>query len=469
MGRVVMGAISPHPPIIIEAVGGSERELARGTIDGLEALARDLVATKARTLVIISPHGPVFEDGIVIRGGERLGGDLADFQAPEVRLEYINDLELAGKIAECAREKGIFTAVAGGSEARRFGLKPELDHGVMVPLDHFHRAGFQGKLVVMGMALFTPDVLYKFGMAIQQAIEDSAEEVAVIASGDLSHRLSPDAPAGYNKRGQEFDRELVERFRQGDFAGIMDLDSELIETAGECGYRPINILLGALDRYLGQTKVYSYEGPYGVGYLVGGIFPGEETGEPGAVLKDYLERRSRRLTRVREQQHPLVTLAYRSLEHYLNTGEYLADYQQLPLEFRGRAGVFVSLKKHGRLRGCIGTIAPTQPDVAREVIHNAVSAGTEDPRFEPVERQELPELTLSVDVLGEEEKISGPELLDPQRFGVIVRQGNRSGLLLPNLAGIDSVEDQVSIARQKAGIGLGDEVELSRFEVKRFY
>ena len=132
-----------------------------------------------------------------------------------------------------------------------------------------------------------------------------------------------------------------------------------------------------------------------------------------------------------------------------------------------RAGVFVSLKKEGRLRGCIGTICATKSSVAEEIIQNAVSAGARDPRFSPVREEELDQLEYSVDVLGKTEKGTSMEELDAQKYGVIVTRGGRRGLLLPNLSGVDTVDEQIEIAKQKAGIGEEESVQIERFEVIR--
>lgn len=160
-------------------------------------------------------------------------------------------------------------------------------------------------------------------------------------------------------------------------------------------------------------------------------------------------------------------LARESLSYYLHKGEKLPVPTELPSELKGQAGAFVSLKKRGQLRGCIGTFGPTQPNVAAEIIANAISAGTQDPRFPPVKSEELPALEISVDILNEPEQVDSLEKLDPQKYGVIVRRGRRSGLLLPMLEGVDSVEEQVSIAMEKAGIEPEEEVEVYRFTVTR--
>lgn len=163
-----------------------------------------------------------------------------------------------------------------------------------------------------------------------------------------------------------------------------------------------------------------------------------------------------------------VALARASLLHYLEKGSILPAPDELADEFKGRAGVFVSLKKQGRLRGCIGTFSPTRDNIASEIIYNAISAGTADPRFEQVELRELPDITMSVDILGAPEGVDSIDALDPQKYGIIVRKGSRSGLLLPMLEGVDTVDDQISIAMQKAGISAEEEIELYRFTVVRY-
>ena len=167
------------------------------------------------------------------------------------------------------------------------------------------------------------------------------------------------------------------------------------------------------------------------------------------------------------EEHPLVQLARKTIETYVRHGRKIELPKELTPEMQRKAGVFVSLHRHGELRGCIGTIAPTQSNVAQEVIQNAISAATRDPRFSPVSAQEL-DLDISVDVLTEPEPISSTAQLDPKRYGVIVESGMRRGLLLPNLEGVDTVEEQVDIARRKAWIGAREPVKLYRFEVIRY-
>jgi AmmeMemoRadiSam system protein A len=227
------------------------------------------------------------------------------------------------------------------------------------------------------------------------------------------------------------------------------------------------MMMGALDGLAVNAEVLSYEGPFGVGYLVAALEPGRP--EPGKSLLAGLEaRRNDTVGKRRAGESYLVGVARQSLENYLRHGKKLSVPDEVPPEFRGEAAAFVSLKKHGQLRGCIGTVAPTRRSVVEEVIVNAISAGTHDPRFFPVQVDELDDLVYSVDVLQPPEPVEGLDDLDPKKYGVIVRAGRRSGLLLPDLEGVNTSAEQVAIARQKAGIGPNEPVELERFEVKRY-
>lgn len=163
-----------------------------------------------------------------------------------------------------------------------------------------------------------------------------------------------------------------------------------------------------------------------------------------------------------------VILARLAVEAFVLRHERISPPAELAARLPGRAGVFVCLKKLGELRGCIGTIQPTEPNLAEEIISSAISAATCDPRFPPVKGHELPNLTYTVDILTEPEPVASAAELDPKRYGVIVQCGKRRGLLLPDLEGVDTVQRQIEICRQKAGIGAREPVNLFRFKVIRY-
>lgn len=165
--------------------------------------------------------------------------------------------------------------------------------------------------------------------------------------------------------------------------------------------------------------------------------------------------------------HPIAELAKETVEKYVSEGETPQPGELTP-EMQEQAGVFVSIHKHGQLRGCIGTFLPTQSNVAEEIIHNAINSATRDPRFPPIPPNELPELTYKVDVLTKPEPVKSKEELDPKRYGILVECRGKRGLLLPDLEGVDTVEKQIEIASAKAGIAPDEPVNLYRFEVRRF-
>jgi AmmeMemoRadiSam system protein A len=168
-------------------------------------------------------------------------------------------------------------------------------------------------------------------------------------------------------------------------------------------------------------------------------------------------------------EHPLVELARQAILHYLTTGKYVESSEELCVEWQRPAAAFVSLQRQGELRGCIGTCVATQPSLVQEIIQNAVAAATADPRFPSVSLDDMDEIDISVDVLASPQKVDSEEQLDPKRYGVIVRAGERGGVLLPDIAQVTTAESQLAIARRKAGIRSDEPVEIYRFEVTRYH
>ncbi|WP_027365180.1 AmmeMemoRadiSam system protein A [Desulfotruncus alcoholivorax] len=465
---VVFGGVCPHPPVMVPAVGqGRDREVAKTQKSMLE-LGRRIKESGAETLLMITPHGTVFSDGIGISAFKELKGDLSRFGAGEVRFVLRNDLELAREIKAAALQKGVLVVEIDRDMADLYDLTPGLDHGITAPLYFIREAGVNLPLVHVSMGMLPFSKLYSFGVAVRDAAAKLGRKVAVVASGDLSHRLTQDAPAGYDPSGKEYDRTIVKLVGDLDVEGIMDLDPDFVECAGECGLRSIIMMLGAFDGVSVKSEVLSYEGPFGVGYMVAALQPG--TPDLSRNLEEKLLGRAVDKARIKRagESYP-VKIARETLEQFFIGGKKKINRENAPEEFAGRrAGVFVSLKKNGQLRGCIGTIVPTRNNIIEEIEENAISAATRDPRFYPVEPEELSELDISVDVLSDPEPVRSMDELDPRRYGVIVSSGGRRGLLLPDLEGVNTVDEQVAIAMQKAGIDPGEPVQLERFEVIRY-
>ena len=467
MGGITNVYILPHPPILIPEVGKGEEEKASATIKALEGAAKEISEASPTTIIITTPHGPMFQDFIHISATPKLTGDFSRFGAARVRLEFKNNLPLVNRIIEIGNAEGIYCGGLEDALAKKHKVPGELDHGALVPLYFISRKCNGFKLVHISIAGMPYTDLYKFGKCIGRAVNESGEKAVFIASGDLSHKLSAEGPYGFNKSGPEFDRILVDSLKPAKPEKLLSMDESFCETAGECGLRSFIIMFGALDGYEIKSEVYSYEGPFGVGYCVAAFEPGAPVKGKG-ILERKEEAELEKIKNIRAEEDPYVALARETLEAYVKSNKTIPAPARLPGEMlEERAGVFVSIKKFGQLRGCIGTISPVRKNIAEEIINNAISAGTQDPRFDPVEENELGNLVYSVDVLMKPEVIITIDELDVVKYGVIVRSGMRSGLLLPNLEGVDTPEKQVAIALQKAGIRQDEKYKMERFEVIR--
>lgn len=472
---IVIAVAVPHPPLIVPGVGrGREREI-QATTDAYREVARRIAKLQPDTIVVSSPHTAMYLDYLHIAPGPGAQGTFAQFGDPSGGSRVSYDEELVTGLCRLAHAEGLPAGTSGERER-------DLDWGVLVPL-HFIQAAYDElraaghelgpyRVVRMGISGLSPLQHYHMGQLVARAAAQLGRRVAYVASGDLSHKLSADGPYGFSPDGPVFDQLVCDAFARGDFLSLLTADPGLCERAAECGLRSFQIMAGALDRTPVTAELLSHEGPFGVGYGVACFSPtGAEGSDPARALGEaYKTWHSADMGRRRENEDVLVSLARTSLEHRVRTGRRLPVPADLPAELAGRrAGAFVSLKKNGQLRGCIGTITPAYASLAEEIVANAVSAGLHDPRFSPVTADELPELVYDVDVLGVPEPVRDPEELNPRRYGVIVSAPDgRRGLLLPDLDGVDTVKEQLRIAARKGGIALSEDgVAIERFVVER--
>ena len=453
--------IVPHPPLIVPSVGrGQEREV-QTTIDAYRAAVQQVAAWNPEVLIVTSPHCVMYTDYFHISPGKGASGDMSAFGAPQTRLTVEYDGELRDEVIRQAEAANVRAGTLGERD-------PSLDHGTFLPLYFIQEAGVNCPILRIGLSGFSPLEHYRLGQCIARAVDKLGRRAVFVASGDLSHKLKDDGPYGYAPEGPVFDRRVTQAMASGDFLQFLTMDAGLCDRAAECGLRSFQIMAGALDGLAVDAKLLSYEGTFGVGY---GVAVFTVTGPDGnrrfAAQCEEMERT--RLAERKAAEDPWVRLARLSLETFVRTGKPLdALPGGLPDEMTDRsAGTFVSLHAHGQLRGCIGTTGPTRSNVAWEIVQNAVSACSRDPRFVPVRADELDSLEYSVDVLGEPEAVSSPTELDVKKYGVIVSCGGRRGLLLPDLEGVDTVEQQIDIARQKGGISSRERYTLERFEVVR--
>ncbi len=453
----------PHPPLIIPQVGRGQEKAIQDTIAACRKATELIASKRPDTVVVLTPHSALYADYFHISPGASAKGSFAQFHAGEVQLEVKYDAPFVAELSRRADADGLPAGTLGEREKK-------LDHAAMVPLC-FLRDAFGGeipcKIVRIGLSGLPYTDHYKLGMLIRETAESLNTNIAIIASGDLSHRLKKDGPYGFAPEGPAYDERIMDVMGRAAFLELFRFDPDFCENAGECGHRSFVIMAGCLDGLNVKAEKLSYEGPFGVGYGVCTYLP-DGPDENRHFLSAYMQEQKQALETRKKAEDDYVRLARKTLEAYVQRGETIAMPKGLPDDLTGRrAGIFVSLKKHGQLRGCIGTISATTESIAEEIMQNAISAGTNDPRFDSVRPDELNELVYSVDVLGEAEDITSPDELDAKRYGVIVTCGHRRGLLLPNLPGIDSVKDQIAIAKRKANIGEKEKVSLQRFEVMR--
>ena len=458
----MIGAIIvPHPPLIIPTVGrGREREVQK-TIDAYRTAARQVADWGPEVLIVTSPHSIMYTDYFHISPGKGASGDMSAFGASQTRLMAEYDGELRDEIIRQTEAANVRAGTLGERD-------PSLDHGTFLPLYFLQEARVNCPILRIGLSGFSPLEHYRLGQCIAKAVDKLGRRAVFVASGDLSHKLKDDGPYGYAPEGPVFDRQVTEAMASGDFLRFLTMDPGLCDRAAECGLRSFQIMAGALDGLAVDARLLSHEGVTGVGYGVA-VFTVTGPDESRCFAAQCEEIEHARLAERKGLEDPWVKLARLSLETFVRTGKRLDSLPDgLPNEMTDRsAGAFVSLHAHGQLRGCIGTTGPTTESVAWEIVRNAVSAGSRDPRFAPVRVDELDSLEYSVDILGEPEAISSPAELDVKRYGVIVSCGGRRGLLLPDLDGVDTVEQQIEIARQKGGISSWEKYTLERFEVVR--
>ena len=437
---LVFSGIAPHPPIMVPEVGRESIAGVRASIEAMAELTRRVIDSGAESVVLISPHAPLEVDSFVAYEGPRVYADFSMFNAPSTEFSVRVDEDLLNAITAAAASQNYQVSKLVD------GL---LDHGTAVPLYFLLRNGWQGEVVALGYSFLSNNDHLRFGSCVARAVDQVGRRVAFIASGDLSHRLRPEAPAGYNPRAHRFDDEVVDALRTNTPERIVEIDQDLRRLAGECGYRSMLVAIGAASELPLHCEVMSYEAPFGVGYLVAQL-----TSAPVAM----------------DEAEGLPDLARRAVETFTLTGEVVDPVISPEGLLAARAPCFVCLKtRDGELRGCIGTIEPAKDTLAQEIVANAISAATNDPRFNSVRDSELADLVYSVDVLMPAEPTL-MESLDPAIYGVIVEDESESrrGLLLPDIPGVDTAEQQVDIAKRKAGISPETPVKLLRFKVDRY-
>lgn len=447
----------PHPPLIIPEIGRGGEEQIKKTTESYETVAKEISEIKPDTIIISSPHTTMYSDYFHITNANKVSGNLSNFNAPNISFEEEQDIELIEEIENVSKK---YNFPAGRTKDTK------LDHGTMIPLYFIRKYYKEGKIIVLGPSFLPLIDNYMMGRIIKEAVNNLNKKVVFIASGDLSHKLQTYGPYGFTPEGVEYDKRIMEICCNTNFNELLTFEESFLDKAAECGHRSFTIMAGTLEGLNVKAKYLSHEDITGVGYGIITFTP-KDKNEDRYFLDNYFNELEDKLSKQKQNEDPYVKLARLTIEEYIiteNTPETPSNTKEELLT--SKAGVFVSIHKFGSLRGCIGTIMPTTNSIAQEIITNAISASTKDPRFPKIEKEELPYLEINVDVLGEPEDIDSIDKLNVKEYGVIVTSGYKRGLLLPDLDGIDTVEQQISIAKKKAGIK-DESYTLQRFKVTR--
>ncbi len=261
---LVFSAIVPHPPILIPRIGKDNLEKLQKTVHAFDILEKELNEAKPDTIIVISPHGDINFDAFTVNINEKYIATYEDFGDFSTKKEYRSDL-------------GFVNTLKGGCESSlplQLISNQKLDHGASIPLFYLTRQNSDRRILPITFSYLNFQKHLDFGVLLKEAVFNSEKRYAIIASGDLSHKLTMKAPAGFSPRAKEFDKKLIQLLKKGGHecvSGILNLEPKFIEEAGECGLRSILILLGVIKNMSYDFEVLSYESPFGVGYLVGQI------------------------------------------------------------------------------------------------------------------------------------------------------------------------------------------------------
>jgi MEMO1 family protein len=448
----IAGAVlMPHAPILIPAVAGTRGHAAEASRQAMHAAARFVMSLAPETVVVISPHSPRKPGAFGLWAGDRLQGSFAQFNATQARVTLPSDQNLVKAIRREAGSAGVATWLIQNHP---------LDHGALVPLWFLAQAGWAGPTVVVSLNYPDEGGLVGMGNVIRHAASALHRPIAIVASGDMSHCLTPDAPCGFHPEARQFDETFIRLISSGAYQELGDISVELREHAAEDAVDSTMVAFAATGWNASGHQLLSYEAPFGVGYGVAILCSSREAADIPGPLMPTLDIHAGTV---------LPGLARRAVETALNgtfdcppaaKGRYLSLHR----------GVFVTAHHvNGDLRGCMGTIVPACANLVAETWRNARLALLHDDRFAPVSAEELQDLRLEVSVLHPPETVSSLSELDPRRFGVIVSTNDgRRGLLLPGIPEITTPEKQVRLARNKGFIWPHEPVLLQRFEVDRF-
>jgi MEMO1 family protein len=440
-----------HAPIALPEVAGNRARQCSLTTRAMTDIAMRLCAHAPDLLVIVSPHAPRHPTRWGICTESPLRGDFGRFGADHVGLTLPGAPEAGTRLNALARKAGLMTREIAADR---------LDHGALVPLHFVRQAGWDGPTLLIALPYPGTRTEATMGRVIAELAEQSGQRWAFLASGDMSHRLIPSAPSGYHPQAKEFDRTFKARIDAGDLRGACAVDADLREIAAEDVVDSCTVAAAAVDYRSDGHRTYGYEGPFGVGYLEAVLFEDKPPSERGT--RNHSDRQSGE----GRPWQSMLRIAREAIAAKISHSA--ARPHSLPTPWNTPQGVFVTLRDaRGELRGCIGHVESLYGTLAEEIAACAAAAATQDTRFARVTPDELPHLTIEISLLSKPEIVTDLSVLDPKRYGVVVSAGRARGVLLPDIEGVDTIEEQLRIAAGKGHLPAGRTWTIERFTVQK--
>lgn len=450
-GTVCCAVLMPHAPILVPGIGGERNNQTAASAAAMRSAAKKIMLLEPESLVLISPHSPRKSGAFGFWATARIDGSFAQFGAPDIKISLPNDRHLSKAIADAAESRNLQTWAIEGQR---------LDHGALVPLWFLAEAGWAGPTVSLSLNYPGEGGLMCLGEAIARVAEKRRHRIAVVASGDLSHCLTIDAPCGFHPQARRFDEKFISLVSSGDYRKIPEIDPDLRELAAEDGVDSTVVAAAAANWDSSGHEVLNYESPFGVGYGVAMLYAQKNPEGHATATANPSDKKGGNFL-------PLV--ARHSVTAFLESNgtsppDAVDDF------LKQQCGVFVTIHdSSGNLRGCVGTVIPVCSNLVEETWRNARLAAFGDERFQRVKERELDGLKFEVSVLHPPQDAATTDELDPGRYGVIVSAtDDRRGVLLPAITEIRTVKQQLALARKKGRIGADEPVKIQRFEVAHF-
>lgn len=458
---ILASFLLPHPNSLVDRkmMVEEDNKLVE-TTRAYRTIAKRIAVLEPDTIIFLTPHGQSYLDYFQIAGGESATCSYGKSRGYRGTFQLKYDVDLIKKIEEVAKREKIPTGTSGSAEE-------EIDHGTLIPLYFIRQYYRDFSAIRLSFSGLPFPAHYSLGKAIQEASETLGRNVVVVASGDMSHVLDKNGYYGYHDDGLKYDRRIKKILEDADFGELFKIPPDVIKNSEQCSYRVLLIMAGTLDKQDVNSMVLSYEKSRGVGYMCASF---DVTGlnEERNFGEEFLEASAKETIIKSVRSDRYATLAREAIETYVREHRVMEfDAKRYPRLARNKMGCFVTIKETGVIRGCLGSVYPMKKNLGIEIIFTAISAATKDKRFPPLTEEDLKHIEVTVDFVSPPIPILSVLDLDPFKYGVMVEGNDGVAVMLPNIPGIKTAEEQLHVCKKKARIAFDDDdFQLYRFAVE---